>query len=165
LPIAAVRPGVACAAVSLLAFSSAVTNEATAALPPGEVSWACWVLSWARYVFKVAAALAGDSLASGSRVVMTPELILLMIVQSAADGLVEEPAEVEAEDVTAVGEDTAAEVCVAVGGALDDEPDELQPAMRAPLAARTARTVSEGRLDISGTSMGLEHEQDRHRAE
>src|ERR1700722_12738268 len=160
LPIAVVRPGVACAAVSLLAFSSAVTNEATAALPAGEVSWACWVLSLARYAFRVAAALDGDSLSSGSRVVMTPELMLLMIVQSAADGLVEELAAVEAADVTAVGVETGVEV-VAVGVELD----ELQPAMRAPLAARTASTVSEGRLGIAGTSMGVDHEQNRHRAE
>src|SRR3984957_10692812 len=162
-PIAVVRPGVACAAVSLLAFSSAVTNEATAALPAGEVSWACWVLSLARYALRVAAALAGDSLSSGSRVVMTPELMLLMIVQPAADGLVEEPAAVEVADVTAVGEETGVEV-VAVGVELDDELDE-QPAIRAPLAARTASTVSEGRLGISGNSMGVDHEQNRHRAE
>src|ERR1700722_7347233 len=163
LPIAVVRPGVACAAVSLLAFLSAVTNEATAALPAGEVSWACWVLSLARYALRVAAALDGDSLSSGSRVVMTPELMLLMIVQSAADGLVEELAAVEVADVTPVGEETGVEV-VAVGVELDDELDE-QPAMRAPLAARTASTVSEGRLGISGTSMGVDHEQNRHRAE
>jgi hypothetical protein len=151
LPIAVVRPGVACAAVSLLAFSSAVTNEATAALPPGEVSWASWVLSLARYAFRVAAALDVDSLSSGSRVVMTPELMLLMIVQSAADGLVEELAAVEVADVTEVGEETGVEV---VGGALDDEPDELQPTMRAPPAASTAKAESDERLDISGTSGG-----------
>jgi hypothetical protein len=154
LPIAVVRPGVACAAVSLLAFSSAVTNEATAALPPGEVSWASWVLSLARYAFRVEAALDVDSLCNGSRVVMTPELMLLMIVQSAADGLVEELAAVEVADVTAVGEETGAEVCVGAGGALDDEPDELQPTMRAPPAASTAKAESDERLDISGTSGG-----------
>jgi hypothetical protein len=155
LPIAVVRPGVACAGVSLLAFSSAAMNEATAALPPGEVSWACWVLSVARYAFKVAAALAVDSLASGVSVAMTPELILLMIAQSAVDGLLAELAAVEVADAdaTGVGEDTGAEVAVAVGVELDDELDELQPAMRAPLAASTAKAESDERLDISGTSM------------
>jgi hypothetical protein len=148
LPIAVVRPGVACAAVSLLAFSSAVTNEATAALPAGEVSWACWVLSLARYALRVAAALDGDSLSSGSRVVMTPELMLPMIVQSAADGLVEEPAAVEV-----AGAETDADVAAAVGVELDDEPDELQPAMRAPLAASTTKAESDERLDISGTNL------------
>ena len=90
-----------------------------------------------------------------------------MVTQSAADGLVEDPAEVELEGAEAEADVAGATAAVAdvagvVGVELDDE---LQPAMRAPLAARTARTVSEGRLDISGTSMGLEHEQDRHRAE
>ena len=154
MPIAVVRPGVACAAVSLLAFSSAVTNEATAALPAGEVSWACWVLSLARYALRVAAALDGGSLSSGSRVVMTPELMLLMMVQSAADALVEELAAVEVADVTAVGEETGVEV---VGVELDDEPDELQPTMRAPPAASTAKAESDERLDISGTSGGQDH--------
>jgi hypothetical protein len=91
--------------------------------------------------------------------VTTPELILLMVTQSAADGLVEEPAAVE----LAAGVEATADVADAVGVELDDEPDEVQPAMRAPLAARTARTVSDERLDISGASMGVDHEQNRHR--
>jgi hypothetical protein len=152
LVIAVVRPGVACAGVSLLAFWSAAMNEATAALPPGEVSCASWVVSVARYVFRVAAALAVDSVASGARVVTTPELILLMIVQSAADGLVEELAAVE----VAADADVAEADTDAAGVELDGELDELQPAMRAPLAASTARAESDERLDISGTSMGVE---------
>jgi hypothetical protein len=87
---------------------------------------------------------------------------LLRVTQSAADGVVEEPAAVElagAEaDVAGAGDETGADVAVAVGVELDDEPDELQPTMRAPLAARTARTVSDERRDISGTSRGVEHE-------
>jgi hypothetical protein len=151
LPIAVVRPGVACAGVSLLAFSSAAMNEATAALPPGEVSCACWLLSVPRYAFRVAEALDVDSVASGSRVVTTPELILLMIVQSAADGLAEEPAAVEL-----AGAEADVAGADAVGAELADELDELQPAMRAPLAASTARMESDERLDISGTSMRVE---------
>jgi hypothetical protein len=89
--------------------------------------------------------------------------MLLMIVQSAADGLAEEPAAVEVAGAEADVAD--ADVADAVGVELDDELDEVQPAMRAPLAARTASTVSEGRLGISGTSMGVDHEQNRHRAE
>jgi uncharacterized membrane protein len=160
LLIAVVRPGVACAGVSLLAFSSAATNEATAALPPGEVSCACWVLSVARYAFKVAAALAVDSLASGVSVAMTPELILLIVAQSAVDGLLAELAAVEVADAdaTGVGEETGAEVAVE----LDDELDELQPAMRAPLAASTAKAESDERLDISGTSRGVERSAASH---
>jgi hypothetical protein len=94
-----------------------------------------------------------------------------MVTQSAADGLVEELVPVElagAEadaDVAGAETDADADVAGAVGVELDDELDELQPAMRAPLAASTASTVSEGRLDISGTSMGVEHEQNRHRPE
>jgi hypothetical protein len=151
LLIAVSRPGVACAGVSLLAFSSAAMNEATAALPPGEVSCFAWVLSVAMYALRVAAALDVDSLASGVRVVMTPELILLMITQSAADGLAEELAAVE---VAADADVAGAEADVA-GVELDDELDELQPAMRAPLATSTARAESDEPLDISGTSMGV----------
>jgi hypothetical protein len=53
-----------------------------------------------------------------------------------------------------------ADVTDAVGVELDDdELDELQPAMREPLAASTASTArmeSDERLDISETSMGVE---------
>jgi hypothetical protein len=83
-----------------------------------------------------------------------------MVTQSAADGLVEELAAVElagAEaEVAGAEADAGADVAAAVGVELDDELDELQPAMRAPLAASTARTVSDERLDTSGTSMGVE---------
>ena len=136
----------------MLAFSSAAMNAATAALPPGEVSCFAWVLSVARYALRVAAALVVDSLASGARVVMTPELILLMMVQSAADGLVEELAAVE----VAADADVAEADTDAVGVELDDELDELQPAMRAPLAASMARAESDERLDIIRTSRGVE---------
>jgi hypothetical protein len=85
-----------------------------------------------------------------------------MVTQSAADGLVEEPAAVELAGAEAeadvAGAETGADVAAAVGVELDDELDEVQPAMRAPLAARTARTVSDERRDISGTSRGVEHE-------
>jgi hypothetical protein len=91
-----------------------------------------------------------------------------MVTQSAADGVLEEPAAVElagAEaDADVAGAETDADVADAAGVELDDELDEVQPAMRAPLAARTARAVSDERRDISGTSMGAEHEQNRHRA-
>ena len=93
------------------------------------------------------------SVCSGVRVEMTPELILLMVAQSAADGVVEEPAAVELAGAEA---DAVADVAAAVGVELEDELDELQPAMRAPLAASTARIESDERLDISGTSMGVE---------
>jgi hypothetical protein len=136
----------------LLAFSSAAMNEATAAFPPGEVSCFAWVVSVAMYALRVAAALDVDSLASGVRVVITPELILLMITQSAADGLLEELATVElaeAEaDVADADADAAADVAEAVGVELGDELEELQPAMRTPLAASTARAESDERLDI-----------------
>jgi hypothetical protein len=89
-----------------------------------------------------------------------------MVTQSAADGLVEELSAVElagAEADVAGAEtdaDAAADVADAVGVELDDdELDELQPAMREPLAASTASTArmeSDERLDISGTSMGVE---------
>jgi hypothetical protein len=92
----------------------------------------------------------------------------LIVTQSAAEGLVEEPPAVElagAEAEAGVAEtDADADVAAAVGVELDDELDEVQPVMSAPLAARTARTVSDERRDISGTSMGVEHEQNRHRA-
>jgi hypothetical protein len=102
-----------------------------------------------------------DSLCSGVRAGMTPVLILLMVLQSAADGLVDELAAVElaeAEaDVAGADADADADVADAAGVELDDELDELQPAMRAPLAASTARIESDERLgDISGTSMGVE---------
>jgi hypothetical protein len=110
------------------------------------------------YALMATAALDGDSLSSGRSLETTPALIEEMVVQSAADGLVEEPAAVElaeAEaDVAAAEDDAGADVADAVGVVVDDELDELQPAMRAPLAARTARTVSDERLDISGTSRG-----------
>jgi hypothetical protein len=84
----------------------------------------------------------------------------LIVTQSAADGLVEELAPVELAAAVVVGADadvaeTDADVAAAVGAELDDELDELQPAMRAPLAARTARMVSDEPLGISGTSMGV----------
>jgi len=125
-------------------------------------------LSRVTYPCKAAAALAVDSVCNGSRTATTPELILLMVTQSAADGVVEEPAAVElagAEaEVDVAGAEADADVAGAVGVELDDELDEVQPAMRAPLAARTAKTVSDERRDISGTSMGVEHERNRHRA-
>jgi hypothetical protein len=128
------------------------------------------VVSRATYPFKAAVALAVDSVCNGARTATTPELILLMVTQSAADGLVEEPAAVElaaaeaesAADVAGAETDVTADVADAVGAELDDEPDELQPAMRAPLAARTARTLCDERLGISGTSIGVDHEQNRH---
>jgi hypothetical protein len=92
-----------------------------------------------------------------------------MVTQSAADGLVEEPAVVElaGADTDAgadvAGVETEADVAEGAGVELDDELDEVQPAMRALLAARTARTVSDEPLDNSGTSMGAEHEQNHHR--
>ena len=134
----------------MLAFSSAAMNEATAALPPGEVSCFAWVVSVAMYALRVAAALDVDSLASGVRVVITPELILLMITQSAADGLLEELVTVELAEAEAdvADADAAADVAEAVGVELDDELEELQPAMRTPLAASTARAESDERLDI-----------------
>jgi hypothetical protein len=156
LPIAVVKPLVAWAGVSVEAFCSAEMNESRAALPPGEVSVASWVVSLARYVFNVAAAWVVDSDCSGVSVEMTPELILLIVTQSAADGLVPELAAVEL-----AGAETDADVAAAVGVELEGELDEEQPAMRAPLAARTARTVSDEPRDISGTSMGAEHKPSR----
>jgi hypothetical protein len=158
LPIAVVRVVVACACVSVRDFPIAVMNDPRAALPPGEVRVASSVVSLARYAFKATVALAVDSVCSGVSVETTPELILLMVTQSAADGLVEELAAVElaGAEVVAAGADTDADVAGAVGVVVDDELDELQPAMRAPLAASTARAESEERLDISGTSMGVE---------
>jgi hypothetical protein len=124
-------------------------------------------VSRATYPFKAAVALAVDSVCNGSRTATTPELILLMVTQSAADGLVEEPAAVELAGAEAgadvAGAETDTDVDDGAGVELDDELDEVQPAMRPPLAARTASTVSDERRDISGTSMG-EHEQNRHRA-
>jgi hypothetical protein len=162
LPIAVVTVVVACAVGSVSAFLNAAMNESRAALPAGDVSVAAWVVSRATYPFKAAVALAVDSLCNGSSTATTPELILLMVTQSAADGLLEEPAAVElagAEaDVAGAGAETGADVADAVGVELDDELDEVHPAMRAPLAARTARTVSDERRDISGTSRGVEHE-------
>jgi hypothetical protein len=160
LPIAVVTVLVACAWVSVRDFPIAVMNEPRAALPPGEVSVASSVVSLARYAFRATVALAVGSVCSGASVEMTPELILLMVTQSAADGLVEEPAAVELADaeadVAGAETDAEADVADAVGVELDDELDELQPAMRAPLAASTARMESDERLDISGTSMGVE---------
>jgi hypothetical protein len=116
------------------------------------------VVSRATYPFKAAVALAVDSVCNGSRTATTPELILLRVTQSAADGLVEEPAAVELAGAEAeadvAGAETDADVAGEAGVELDDELDEVQPAMRAPLAAKTARTVSDERRDISGTSMG-----------
>jgi hypothetical protein len=123
LPIAVVKPLVAWAGVSVEAFCSAEMNEPRAALPPGEVSVASWVVSLARYAFKVAAAWDVDSDCSGASVEMTPELILSIVAQSAADGLVEELAAVEL-----AGAETDADVAAAAGVELDDELDELQPA-------------------------------------
>jgi hypothetical protein len=145
---------VACAWVSVRDFPIAVMNEPRAALPPGEVSVASSVVSLARYAFRAAVALDVDSVCSGASVETTPELILLMVTQSAADGLVEEPAAVELADAEV--DVTGADVADAVGVELDDELEELQPAMRAPLAASTARIESDERLDISGTSIGVE---------
>jgi hypothetical protein len=150
---------VACASVSVWAFLNAVMNELRAALPAGDVSVASSVVSRVTYPFKAASALDVDSVCSGSRTATTPELILLMVTQSAADGLLEELAAVElagAEaDVAGAETDADADVAdaVGVGVELDDELDELQPAMRAPLAASTARMESDERLDISETSM------------
>jgi len=116
--------------------------------------------------------LAVDSVCSGSRTATTPALIWLMVTQSAADGLVEEPAAVELADVeadvtgAAAETDAAADVADAVGVELDDELDEVQPAMRAPLAASTARAESDERRDIfrnlhgSGTERCISRESD-----
>src|SRR3984957_8909748 len=160
LPIAVVRVVVACAWVSVRDFPSAATNEPRAALPAGEVSDASSVVSLARYAFNPAVALAVGSVCSGVSVETTPELILLMVTQSAADGLLAElataVADVAGAETAVAGAETDADADVAAGVELDDEPDELQPAMRAPLAASTARTVRDERLDISGTSMGVE---------
>jgi hypothetical protein len=84
-----------------------------------------------------------------------------MVTQSAADGLLAELlAAVELAgadaDVAGAEADVLAAVADAVDVELDDELDEVQPAMRAPLAASTARAESDERLDISGTSMGVE---------
>jgi hypothetical protein len=132
-------------------FSSDVMNEPRAALPPVEVSLASSAVSLAMYAFKATAALDCDSVCSGVRVETTPALIGEMILQSAADTLVEELAAVELAEADVAGADADA-----VGVELDDELDELQPAMRAPLAASAARMESDERLDISGTSMGVE---------
>jgi hypothetical protein len=59
---------------------------------------------------------------------MTPELMEEMILQSAADGVVDEPVEVEAEAELAVA--AADVVAAAVGAELADELDELHPAIR-----------------------------------
>ena len=88
------------------------------------------------------------SLSSGVSVEMTPELIEEMTVQSAADGVVEELEAVELDDAAADVADAVADVADAVGVEVDDELDELQPAMRAPLAASTARRESDEGLDI-----------------
>lgn len=155
-PIAVVSAPSAADSLSFSDFSSAVMNEPRAALPPAEVSWASSAVSLARYAFSTGAALDVGSLASGVRVETTPELILLMITQSAADGELAElaPVELAVPDADVAG--AGADVDAAVGVELDDELDELQPATRAPLAASTATAVSEERLDISGTSMGVE---------
>jgi hypothetical protein len=167
LAIAVVTVVVACAWVSVWAFPNAVMNEPRAALPAGDVSVASSVVSRATYPFKAASALDVDSVCSGARTATTPELILLMVTQSAAEGLVEELAAVElagAEaDVAGAETDAAADVAAAVGVELDDELDELQPAMRAPLAASTARMESDERLDISGTSISsIPRQEGRH---
>ena len=128
LAIAVVTVVVACASGSVWAFLNAVMNEPRAALPAGDVSVASWVVSRVTYPFKAASAWDVDSVCSGSRTATTPELILLMVTQSAADGLVEELAAVElagAEADADVAEaDAAADVAGAVGVELDDELDE-----------------------------------------
>jgi len=103
-----------------------------------------------------------DSVCSGVSVPMTAAAIGLMMVQSAVDTVVELTMGVVAlatgAAVVAAAVVGAALVAAAeVAGALEEELDELlQPAMRAPPAARTARADSVERLDISGTSMGVE---------
>jgi hypothetical protein len=87
-----------------------------------------------------------------------------MVTQSAADGLVEEPAAVELAGAEAEADVAETDADADVAGVVGVELDEVQPAMRAPLAARTTRTVSDERRDISGTSMGVEHEQNRRHA-
>lgn len=154
---------VPCAVLSVSAFLNALMNELTAALPAGDVSVACWVVSRATYPFKAAAALAVDSVCSGARTATTPELILLMVTQSAADGLLGELAAVELADaeadVAGAETDAVADVADATGAELADElDDEVQPAMSAPLAASTATAESDERLDISRTSMGVERQ-------
>jgi hypothetical protein len=166
LTIALVTVVDACASVSVWAFLNAMMNEPKAALPADDVSVAALVVSRVTYPFKAASALAGDSVCKGTRTATTPELIWLMVTQSAADGLVEELAEVELAGAEAdvagaevIGADdvAAADVADAVGVELGEElDDELQPAMRAPIAASTARIESEERPDISGISMGGE---------
>jgi hypothetical protein len=150
LPIAVSRPLVAWAGVSVEAFCIAAMNEARAAFPPADVSLASSAVRVATYVLRAAAALLVDSLCSGVNVLITPLLIWLMIVQSAAETPVaaaeEEAGALAAADVVAAGADA---------GALD-ELDELllHPAMRAPPTARTASTVRDERWNISATSRG-----------
>ena len=153
MPMAVVRPAVAWAGVSVEAFCTAAMNEPRAAFPPADVSLASSAVSVATYALRSAAALLVDSLCSGANVLITPALIGLMILQSAADTAVaaaeaagEEAGALAAADVVAADADA---------GALD-ELDELllHPAVRAPPTARTASTVRDERWNISATSRG-----------
>ena len=148
--MAVVRPAVAWAGVSVEAFCTAAMNEPRAAFPPADVSLASSAVRVATYALRSAAALVVDSLCSGANVLMTPALIGLMILQSAADTAVaaagEDAGALAAADVVAADADA---------GALD-ELDELllHPAVRAPPTARTASTVRDERWNISATSRG-----------
>src|ERR1700722_17581351 len=71
--------------LSVSDFSSDAMNEPRAALPAGEVSLASSAESLVMYALMPAAALLVDSVCSGVSVAMTPALIGLMILQSAAE--------------------------------------------------------------------------------
>jgi hypothetical protein len=153
--MAVVRVPVAADVLSVKDFSSDEMNEPRAALPAAEVSLASSAESLTMYALMPAAALLVDSVCSGVSVPMTPALIGLMILQSAAEtpvaaaeGVGEEAGVLAAADVVAAAADA---------GALD-ELDELllHPAMRAPPTAKTARTERDERWNISATSMGAE---------
>ena len=76
---------VAADVLSVSDFSSDEMNEPRAALPAAEVSLASSAESLAMYALMPAAALLVDSVCSGVSVPMTPALIGLMILQSAAE--------------------------------------------------------------------------------
>jgi hypothetical protein len=155
LPIADSRPLVAWDTVSVEAFFTAAMNEPRAAFPPEDVSLASSALSVATYALSAAAALLVDSLSRGVSVLITLPLTWVMILQSAAETLVVVPEAAEEGVVEAAADVLAA--AVEDAGALD-ELDELllQPAMRAPPTAATARTERDERWNITATSTGAE---------
>jgi hypothetical protein len=153
-PIAEVSVVVAWAWLWVKETSNDLMKAPRAALPGAEVSLASSAASSPMYDFMPASALAFGSDSSGVSLPATPAAIGLMIVQSAADGLLAEPAELAGAD--AAGDDAAVVAAGAEAVAVElDELDELlHPATRAALAARTARAQRDERWDISGTSMG-----------